>query len=469
MARPAALTPLTDRRFAWFFTGRMISTSGSVMAPIAVSFAVLDVWGTPTAVGQVLAARSIPLVLFLLVGGVVADRLPRTTVLVVSHLASFATQGAAALLVISGRATLTQLIVLEALNGVMTAFTMPAIQGLVPQVVDRRYLQQANALLAFGRSGLAVLGPALAGLIVVTAGPGWALAIDALTWLLAGICMMFVRVPRLVATEHYSMLASLSSGWAVFRSYQWLWSIVLACGILNAIHAGAWMTMGPAMAVQESGIGQTGWGFAVSAEAVGLLLFTVVMMRARVGHPLRMGMIAMLGLALPLFALGAGAPLALLLVTAFVAGAGIQVFMISWHTAIHENIPERYQSRVAAYDALGSFVAMPVGQLAIGPVAAVAGERSTLIGSGLLFVTVVLAALAVPAVRGLRRGDPPSGSPPADSPPADALAAGSRVEASEHPLPDRAPDRRSEAGRPGHPMVHRFSSAGRRGEDRRNH
>ena len=127
MARPAALTPLTDRRFAWFFTGRMISTSGSVMAPIAVSFAVLDVWGTPTAVGQVLAARSIPLVLFLLVGGVVADRLPRTTVLVVSHLASCATQGAAALLVISGRATLTQLIVLEALNGVMTAFTMPCL------------------------------------------------------------------------------------------------------------------------------------------------------------------------------------------------------------------------------------------------------------------------------------------------------------------------------------------------------
>lgn len=429
MARFGALAPLADRRFTWFFMGRLISTAGSVMAPIAIVFAVLETTDSTMAVGQVLAARSIPLVLFLLVGGVVADRLPRSTVLVVAHLASFATQGAAAALVVSGRAQLSQLIVLEALNGIMTAFTMPAIQGLVPQLVERRHLQQANALLAFSRSGLAVLGPALAGILVVTVGPGWALAFDALTWLVAGSCMLFVRVPRLTATEQASMLDSLRSGWLVFRSITWLWTVVLACSILNAVHAGAWATLGPAIAKNTASIGEEGWGFAVSAEAVGLLACTLVMMGAHVTHPLRLGMASMLGLALPLFALATGAPLAVLLVAAFLAGAGVQVFMISWHTSIHENVPERYQSRVAAYDALGSFAVIPLGQLAVGPIAAHAGERPTLVGAGVLFAAVVAATLGVPAVWGLRRlGAEPStavpGVPAAGVPAAGVPAAG---------------------------------------------
>jgi MFS family permease len=246
MDRAGALEPLRVPNFAWFFMGRLISTAGSVMAPVAIVFAVLDITDSTFAVGQVLAARSIPLVLFLLIGGMVADRLPRARVLVVAHLASFVTQGFAAFLVISDRAELAQLVVLEALNGVTTAFTMPAILGLVPQLVDRRYLQQANALLAFSRSGLAVLGPALAGTLVITVGPGWALAFDALTWAVAGMCMVFVKVPhRTEAPETGSMIASLRSGWTVFRSHTWLWTVVVTCGVLNAVHAGAWVHPGP--------------------------------------------------------------------------------------------------------------------------------------------------------------------------------------------------------------------------------
>lgn len=404
MSAAGALLPLRERSFAWFFAGRLISTAGSVMAPVAIVFAVLGIADSPVAVGQVLAARSVTLVLFLLVGGVIADRVRRATVLVVSHLASVVTQGVVAYLVISGTAQLGQLVVLEALNGVATAFTMPAIAGLVPQLVDRRYLQQANALLAFSRSGLAVLGPAVAGTLVVTVGAGWALALDALTWLVAGGCMLFVRVPRRAVIEQQSMAAAMRSGWHVFLSYQWLWTVVLACGVLNAIYAGAWSTLGPTLAKDNPSLGEQGWGFAVSAEAVGLLVMTLVMLRARVRHPLRVGMFAMMGLTLPMVALAAQAPLGVLLTGAFIAGAGVQVFMISWHTAIHEKVPERYQSRVAAYDAVGSFVAIPVGQLAVGPVASVVGESGTLMGSAVLFMAVVAATLGVPAVWGLRRG-----------------------------------------------------------------
>ncbi|MBW3086042.1 Enterobactin exporter EntS [Austwickia sp. TVS 96-490-7B] len=403
MSGSQALAPLKDSRFAWFFVGRMISTAGSVMAPVALAFAVLDISDSPVALGQILAARSIPLVIFLLVGGVIADRLPRTHVLVVSHVLSAVTQGAAAWLVITGRADLWQLAVIEVANGTMTAFTMPAIQGLVPQVVDRRLMQQANALLAFSRSGLAVIGPAVAGLLVIWSGPGWALAFDALTWLVAGLCMAAISLPTHRGEGGSSMLGELRAGWDVMVSRRWLWVVVCSCGVLNAIHAGAWSALGPVVVKSDPHLGEQAWGLAVSAEAVGLLAFTVVMMRARVVHPLRVGMIAISALALPLMALAGPAPLPVLLATAFCAGAGVQVFMVSWQTTLHESIPEQFMSRVSAYDALGSFVAIPAGQLIIGPIAAGVGTTWTLIGSSVVFVLIVGMTLSVTQVRDLQR------------------------------------------------------------------
>lgn len=397
-----ALTPLRSRPFLWFFFGRSISTLGSVMAPVALAFAVLGIDASPVALGQVLAARSVPLVLLLLLGGVVADRLARSLVLQVSHLLSGVTQGLTAVLVITGHATLSQLILLQAMNGAVTAFTMPAIQGVVPQLVPRSHLQQANALLAFSRSGLAVIGPAIAGLLVVGVGAGWALAVDALSWIVAGACMLPLRVadvPRRAPGGGF--LRDLASGWSQFRSITWLWVLVLSFGLLNAIHAGAWLTLGPVLAANDPAIGKKGWGYAVSALAVGLLLLTVMMLRLTFRYPLRAGMFAMLGLAAPLFALGLSWSLIPLLLAAFVAGAGIEVFGISWQTAIQRNVPEDHLSRVAAYDSLGSFVAIPLGQLTYGPLAAAYGAREVVLWSGAAFVLVVCGTLAVPAVRNL--------------------------------------------------------------------
>ena len=384
-----SLTPLRSAGFRWFFVGRSISTLGSVMAPVALAFAVLHIDPSPMALGQVLAARSVPLVLLLLLGGVVADRLSRGLVLQVSHLLSGLTQGLVAVLVITGNATLGQLIVLEAINGMVTAFTMPAITGIVPQVAPRSHLQQANALLAFSRSGLAVIGPAVAGIIVITHGPGWALAVDALSWLVAAACMLPLSLPASARTgdvpgkglgnRRQSVVHDLASGWSQFRSIRWLWVVVAAFGILNLVHAGAWLTLGPAMAVEDEGVGELGWGYAVSAQAVGLLLLTIVMLRLTFRYPLRAGLLAMLGLAAPLLVLGMSWPLIALLAASFLAGAGIEVFGISWQTAIHEHVPEDHLSRVAAYDSLGSFVGIPIGQLAFGPLAATFGTHQVVL------------------------------------------------------------------------------------------
>ncbi|MBA3310576.1 MAG: MFS transporter [Nocardioidaceae bacterium] len=408
MRLPDALTPLRDRRFAWYYSGRLVSTIGSMIAPIALTFAVLDLTDSASALGVVLAARSIPLVLFLLIGGVVADRFSRSTVMQLSHVWSALTQGAVAALLLTGQAELWMIVVLEALNGTATAFTFPAMQGVLPQVVPRSHLQQANALLAFSRNGVAIIGPTIGALLVVTVGSGWAVAVDALTWAVAAVLMARVRLPpsaERAADASPSMLRELVEGWTAFTSLTWVWVVVAAFGLLNAIHAGAWFTLGPAIA--RDTIGEAAWGWVLSAEATGLLLMTLVMMRWRLRYPIRAGMLGVTALGAPILVLGIDPAIAPLLILAFVAGCGTEVFGIGWQTALHEHIPGGLQSRVASYDALGSFVAIPIGTLAFGPLAAVFGSQDVLVVSGVVYIAIALLTLLSRSVRDLGRTPDP--------------------------------------------------------------
>lgn len=408
MRLPDALAPMRDRRFAWYYSGRVVSTIGSTMVPVALAFAVLEIDDSPSALGLVLAAQSVPLVVFLLVGGVVSDRFSRSLVMQVSHILSALTQGTVAALVVTGTAELWMVVGLEVLNGTALAFTFPAMNGIVPQVVPRSHLQQANALLSFSRAGLAIIGPTVAALLVVTIGPGWALAVDSLTWVVAAAFMARVALPpreRSADDPSPSMLRELREGWSAFTEHTWLWLVVLAFGFGNAIHAGAWYTLGPARALDT--IGAAGWGYVLSAEAAGILVTTVLMLRVRFRFPLRTGMLGVATFALPCFMLGADPEVWLLVPLAFLAGAGMEIFGIGWNTALHENIDERVLSRVSSYDALGSFVAIPVGQLTFGPLAHVFGMQRVLVVAGTVYAVIALGTLLSRSVRDLRRDDAP--------------------------------------------------------------
>lgn len=404
MRLPDALTPLREPRFAWFYAARVTSTAGSTMAPVALAFAVLDLSGSASALGLVLAARTIPMVLFLLLGGVVSDRFSRTTVVRTSNLLSALTQGVVAYLFLSGNAELWMVIALEAANGTVAAFTMPAMEGIVPQIAPRTHLQQANALLSFSRAGLTVVGPTVAALLVAGVGSGWALAFDALSWLVAALLLSRVTLPPRRRTEDASMLRELREGWSVFTGNTWLWVVVAGFGVLNAIHAGAWFTLGPALAKETFGV--RGWGLVLSAESVGLLLMTLVMMRLRLRRPLLAGMLGMAFFAVPLLMLGLDPQVVPLVVAAFLAGAGTEVFSIGWSLSMQEHIDERVLSRAYSYDALGSFVAMPVGQIVYGPLGEAFGYRLVLVASGVVYLATVLLVLSSRSVRGLRRVEP---------------------------------------------------------------
>lgn len=420
MRLPDGLAPLRQRQFAIYFTGRAISLSGSALAPIALTFAVLDLTGnSATALGWVLAARSVPLVAFLLVGGVVADRFSRSTVLVASHVLSALTQGAVAALLLTGTAQLWMVVVIEAFNGTFSAFTMPAMQGLIPQVVPRTHLQQANSLLSLVRGGDTIVGPSVGGLLVVGLGSGWAIAVDALTWAVAAGFMARLRLPAARGADVASTSAwrDLRDGWSAFTSYTWLWVVVLAFGALNAIQAGAIFTLGPMIAKQTVGI--PAWGYAVSAESLGLLAATVVMLRWKPRYALRAGMIGVGALALPMFVLGLAPATGLLVGLMCVAGAGQEVFGITWNTSLQEHVPNQLLSRVSSYDAVGSFVAIPLGALLFGPLAGVWPARDVVLGSGVAYLAMVALTLGSRSVRRLERTatHPPQPAEPVPLPP----------------------------------------------------
>lgn len=407
MSRGSALAPLRVPAFRAFFTASAVNMVGSTMAPVALAFSVLHVTDSASALGIVLASNAVPMVLFMLFGGVLADRISRVLLVRVGSVVLAATQGAAAALVITGTADLWMLSVLEALNGLVLALTFPAYAAMTPQLVPRELLQEANVLQSVVRGGLRVIGPTIAAWLVVAVGPGVALGVDALTWLASGALMLLVRVPpRTAGAGGTSTMTELREGWSLFTGITWLWVVVLAFAALNAMHSGAVLTLGPAIA--KASFGARGWGYVLSAESLGMLAMTAVMLRRRLERPLLVGMLAISLLGLPILLLGLDLGLGPLVVAAFLGGAGTELFSLGWLLAMQENIEERMLSRAFSYDMVGSLVAVPVGQLVYGPLGAVFGYQRVCVVSGLAYVAIALATLLSPSVRGLRRAPLPS-------------------------------------------------------------
>lgn len=406
----SSTAPLREREFRLLFAGRTVSLVGSAIAPVALAFAVLDLTGSKTDLGLILAAREIPLVLFLLVGGIWADRLPRNKVMMSANVVAAFAQASLAALLITGSAEVWHLGALAALNGAASAFYFPAAAGVIPQTVPAPILQQANALLSLALNGAMIGGAALGGFLVAAVGPGWAIAVDAATYALGALSVAFMRVPAVAPGESPSFFADLGTGWREFRSRTWLWVIVLQFSFLLMVCMGAFAVLGPVVADGELG-GAKAWGAILTAQALGLLVGGLLGLRWR---PRRMLVAATLGILLapaPLVALGFPLSVPAIAAVAFVAGVGNEVFGLLWHTTMQQEIPADKLSRVYSFDALGSIGLVPVGYALAGPVAEAVGVRATLWGAAAVGVAVTVAVLFVHDVRRVERRLTPSPSP----------------------------------------------------------
>ncbi len=397
------LGPLREREFRLLFTGRTISVLGSSMAPVALAFAVLNtLHGSATDLGIVLTTRQVPIILLLLFGGVISDRLPRNYVMVASNLVSGASQAVTATLLLTGHARLWHLAALAAVNGASSAFFFPASTGVIPQTVPATMLQDANATLRLSLNATNITGAALGGILVAATSPGWAIAADAVTYGFAALAIGAMNLPRSLRIEGSTMLHELRVGWRDFWSRTWLWAIVLQFGFVLAFENAAVMILGPTVAKEHLG-GPAAWGFVLTATSVGLVVSGLLMLRWR---PRRMLLTATLSVFLfvgPLLALAGPAPLVVVIAAAFVSGLAYEIFGVLWDTTMQQEIPQERLSRLSAYDALGSLALTPFALAALGPIAGAFGTRRTLLACAVLTIVATAPVLLSRDVRTLER------------------------------------------------------------------
>ncbi|CAL9598208.1 MFS transporter [Streptomyces sp. enrichment culture] len=403
-------TTVSRRRPAWagrnytLLTASAVVTSlGSNGALIAAAFAVLAAGGGAGDVGLVAAARTLPLVLFLLIGGAVADRLPRHHVMVAANVLNCVSQGVFAVLVLAGEPLLWQMMLLSALGGTGQAFFGPAAEGMLLSSVEGEQAGRAFAVFRMAMQGSVLGGAALGGAMVAAVGPGWVLAADAAAFAVAAALRAFLDVRHIPPrAPGGGLLSDLREGWREFAGRPWLWSIVVQFSLANAVVAAADAVYGPLVARDHLG-GAAPWGLALGFFGGGTVVGALIMTRWKPVRLLFTGTLCVFPLALPSAALAVPVPVAVLCAVMFVTGVSVEVFGVSWMTALHQEIPEEKLSRVSAYDWFGSVALVPLATALAGPAEATLGRPEALWGCAALIVVATGAVLCVPDVRNLRR------------------------------------------------------------------
>jgi MFS family permease len=400
--------PLGSRNFRLLSACSAISAGGSQIAAVALPFAVLSIGGSAGDVGYVAAAELVAMIGSLLLGGAVADRAPRQRVMMAAETVQALAQGIAAMLVLTGHAQVWQLAALAAIGGAGFGFYYPAAQGLLPQTVQASELAAANALFRTGRNAASIGGAALGGILTGLAGPGWALAADAVTFAAAAALRAGMRFQRLPRAQSGGPLRDLADGWREFRSRRWLWAVVAQFSIVTGIYAAVTQVLGPLTAHAQLG-GARSWGLITAAYAVGAVGGGLVMTRYRPDRLLVAGLLSIPAYALLLFALAVPLPVPVDLGAALVAGGSLEVFTVCWASTLQQEIPPGRLSRVASYDALGGIALTPVATAVAGPAAAALGPAAVLTVAGVLVAALPLLALLTPEVRQIRRTRPRPG------------------------------------------------------------
>jgi MFS family permease len=409
---------LRERPFRLLWLGRSTSSVGDAIAGVALAFAVLEVSGSASALGLVLATFTVARVAFTLVGGVWSDRLPRRLVLLVCDLVRGAIQAVVAALLIADAAELWHLTAGAALVGGASAFFGPASTGFVPETVSRERLQQANALLSASDSASWLFGPALSGALIAAFGTGVAFAIDAASFLVSAAFLLAIRVERRAEpAERQTFLADLARGWREVRARTWVQAALVTFSLSNVAIA-VFFVLGPVVFADELG-GAADWGVAMTVGAAGGLLGSAVALRYRPPFPLRPSFLVILPVSLAMLSLVPPSPPLVVGAACGAMFAGIHLGNALWDTVLQQHVPREVVSRVSSYDWLVSLVFMPLGYTLAGPLADTIGRDATLIGAAALSAAANLGVLLVPSVWNLPRLDAAAerdaGSEPASS------------------------------------------------------
>jgi MFS family permease len=431
------LRVLRHRDFRYLWLAQSASVIGDCIVIVALALFVIELTGSATDLGFVLAAASLPLVAFLLLGGVWADRLPRHRVMVVTDLVRFALHALLAALIFTDTVAIWQLIVIEALFGSAEAFFRPAANGLLPQTVPEGEIQQANGLSTLSNNIGEFAGPALATALVLGLGAGWAFALDAATFLISAALLSRVRPRRRETTgrqlaaapapatpapapatpapatataaataadsgEPVGVWSEIRDGYREVRSRSWVWATLAAFCAALFTGLAPWFVLGPIVAREQYGeIGV--YGLVSAVLGIGTILGSLLGIGWRPRFPMRAAMLAILLWPAVAVLYAAGVTLYVVTPAMLLGGAGIALFDVWWMTALAERIPPDKLSRVSSYDWMVSLALLPLGYVLAGPLAGALGAVEVLLGGSVLAAIALALGLLPRQTRMLRR------------------------------------------------------------------
>ncbi len=415
MRRIEVFGPLAERPFRLLWLAATTSAVGSAFIPVALAFAVLGLHGTATSLGLVLITGTVAGLLGYLVGGVWADRLSRRNLMIAADLVRLVIESAVAVLLLTGHARIWELACAYAVTQIASSFFDPASSSLVAEIVAAGRLQKANSLLSISRSGTSVVGPAVSGVLVATAGAGWAFAVDAASF--AGSVAFMLAMPALGAARRpmrQRFLADLAAGWREVSSRSWAWATLIGNTAGNMAFA-VFLVLGPVLALHRLG-GASSWGLIGSGLSAGALLGGLAAMWVKARRPIADGMLTATLMSLPLFALAAWLPVYAIVIAAFIAMSGGIFLNTNWETAVQMLIPNDHLARFRSYDYMVAFLAIPVGYAIAGPLASAFGADKVLaVAGGVLIAASIIPAILPPVRAVVRHPDGTITGPPAAS------------------------------------------------------
>ncbi|CAB5239857.1 unannotated protein [freshwater metagenome] len=388
--------------FSSLILSRFISNIGNGLSPIALAYGVLGIKGSDGSdLSFVMAARILPMVALMLVGGVIGDRYKRNRVVGGADMIGSFFAAVSAISFLAGFPSVGLLALMGALFGVLNALWWPAMSGVLPEILPKEKLKDGNAVVGLLSNIGFVLGALIGGTLVSLFGPGWALLADAVSFFVAGILVWNLELPAMPKREKNSMLHDLKVGWKEFISRSWVVTMVFTFTIINACYEAMIQVLGP-LAFNKGNTGPRYWSYNLAAFTIGMTLGGILALRVKFPRPLAISMVLIAATSVWDFSLALNSSLVIALLCACFSGFAIEIFMVAWNTAMQTNIPEESYSRVVAYDAFGSYAIAPIGIAIAGPLAAHFGISEALWVTGALTLVSALLSLTVKSVRTLR-------------------------------------------------------------------
>ncbi|WP_313640740.1 MFS transporter [Paenibacillus sp.] len=407
-AEPFALS----RAFPFLWMGNLVSFLGSSVTMIILPVLVYSLTGSTTTMGIVMAIYMLPNVIMLPISGHIVDRYDRVTIMIIADIARFFIMAAIATLSLSGILTIPMLYLFVGLYGLFDGLFRPAYSAMQATIFTPDIRTAANSLTQMSTQTIRLIGPSLGGLLITHFSAGFGFGLDAVTYLLSLICLVYLRriIVSQIRTQPQLRKSSPmpSAGWkadfkegiAMLRSHPWLWITILAFCFVNICYSGIISILLPWLFNVHHGWAPTVYGLAVTFSGIGAIAGGLLYgMRQKWKHRgiLAYGGALLSGLALLLlpFAPSPASAVALFALEGF----GLMIFGLIWEISLQDLVPKEAFGRVASLDLFGSFALLPVGYILVGWLADMIGGVATIAIFSGLGMTCIALALFVPAIR----------------------------------------------------------------------